>query len=165
MTRVPTGNSLKGKHYLAIARLVKGEKATLIARDLGIDANTIYTWQKWPLFQQRQAEYAESLVRQELDRGVEDATVLLHEQAIPIVAWMQRVILGETKLEDPKRWRMALDFLHHAGILDRQRALEAGNAAASGVNISFDQRQQSLNAGNQEIQRQLDRFNPPQSSS
>ena len=80
MGRVPKNTTLTGKHMVAIAKLGQGMKPADIARDMGFDVGTIYSWQKWPLFQERLASYVESIAKTELDRGLEDASVLLKEQ-------------------------------------------------------------------------------------
>lgn len=161
MGRKIVGTSLQAKHHLAIVKLVKGEKPTDVARDMGIDPGTIYNWQKWPAFQERARQYAESLANEALDRGLEDANVALHDSVRPIVQWMRDVVLGITECKDPKRWRMALDFLHHAGVIDKQQVAKAeANPALFSLNLD-QRRQQVLAVGNQDLEDRLKNFRNP----
>lgn len=165
MSRKIVGTTLTGKHHMAITRLAKGKSATDVAKELHVDVSTIYSWQKWPLFQERLAQYIDSIAKQELDRGIEDAQVVLSESMAEIVMWMTGVVTGKIELKDPKRWRMALDLLHHAGILDKQALAKSEMPIPSTtiqVNQTNDQRRQAvLASGNQDIQDQLARFRPP----
>lgn len=158
--RSPKGIKLTGKHMIAISKLGRGEKPGQVAVDLGVDINTIYAWQRWPVFEARLAEYIDSVARQELDRGIEDGIVLLRDQTSAIILWMTDVVLGKTSLSDKARWKQALDLLHHAGIIDQQAALRAqANPQTLNIgNLTQDRRQQLLVQGDQEI---LQRFQPP----
>lgn len=163
MGRQLRGTTLTGKHIVAIAKLGRGMRPTEVAKEMGVDRGTINMWQKWPVFQERLAQYVDSLAKTELDRGLEDANFLLKEQLSSVILWMTDVVLGRTELKDPKRWRMALDLLHHAGLIDQQAVVKA-SAAPQTLNIGSlnqDRRQQLLAVGNEDIQKRLERFAPP----
>ena len=160
MGRIPKNTTLTGKHMVAIAKLGRGEKPVQIAKDMGMDVGTIYAWQKWPVFQERLTKYVDSVGRQELDRGAEDGLIELKEQVSSIVLWMTDVVLGKIALQDKHRWKMALDLLHHAGVIDQQAALRAQqNPTSLNVgSLTLDRRQQMLAVGNEEL---LSKFSPP----
>jgi len=163
MGRILKRTTLTGKQSLAMMKLVKGISPSSVAQEMGMSVGTIYTWQKSPVFLERQAQYVESLARQEMDRGLQEAEVTLHESSSAIVQWMLNVVLGVTECKDKNRWRMALDFLHHAGIIDQQVLAKNSALEAQGhsINLNLDQRRQSiLAAGNQELQSQLEKFSP-----
>ena len=161
MGRKIVGTTLQAKHHLALVRLVKGDRPQDVARDMGFDVSTIYAWQKWPLFQERAAQYAESMAREALDRGLEDAQVELRQSTTPIINWMRDIVLGVTELKDKNRWRMALDFLHHAGILDQQSVAKAASNPAALMNFNLDQRKQTLAVGNADLEEKLKNFRSP----
>ncbi len=166
MGRTPVGTRLNGKHMMAIAMLAKGQSVKDVAVVMRVTPDTIYTWQKWDAFQDAQNAYISSVAREELDRGVQEANLTLHEYAQAIVNWMAGVVVGaiELKAQDKQRWKMALDFLHHAGILDKQAILKAEMPGPNqtNVNLSLDQRRQSvLASGNADIAAQLEKFRPP----
>lgn len=168
MGRVTKRQHLHAKQQLALVSLVKGRPVKDVARDLSITPDTIYAWRKSEAWQTMERDYISSLAREELDRGLQDAQIDLNQSAGAIVKWMTGVVLGEIELkpQDQKRWRMALDLLHHAGILDKQAALRAEQIASNhpqtNVSLTLDQRrQQMLAPGNAELARQLENFRPP----
>lgn len=167
MGRSLKSTRLKGKHHVAMALLAKGRSPKDVAAQMGVVVDTIYQWQKWPEFQEAQNDYIISLAREELDRGLQDAIVDMHESTRSVVRWMTAVVIGEIELRpsDSKRWKMALDFLHHAGILDKQQVLSlesGGRDRPPSLNLTLDQRKQSvLQTGNQEILGLLEKFKDP----
>lgn len=166
MGRAPASTRLTGKHMMALALLSKGQTPKEVAQTMRVTVDTIYIWQKWETFQDAQQKYIASIAREELDRGIAEATVTLHDNSSAIVHWMTDVVLGtiELKPQDHRRWKMALEFLHHAGIVDRQAMLNAQPPSPNqtNVNLNLDQRrQQILSTGNQELQAQLEKFRPP----
>ena len=166
MGRIPKGTTLTGKHLMAMTMLAKGIHAKDVAKSMGVTVDSIYVWQKWPQFIEAQTRYVASVAREELDRGLADATINLHEHSQEIVNWMAGVVLGsiELKQQDQRRWKMALEFLHHAGIIDKQAMLNAQAPAQNqtNVNLNLDQRRQAVLAtGNAELSQQLEKFRPP----
>ena len=166
MARVPKKTKMTGKHLMAATMLAKGASVKEVSQSMRVTADAIYSWQRWPVFQEAQQSYIASVARAELDRGLEDAQVSLHESSGEIVKWMVAVVLGEIELkpQDKQRWRMALDMLHHAGIIDKQAALktEQPSPANFTLNQTLAQRRQSILAsGNADLAAQLERFVKP----
>lgn len=164
MGRVPVSTRLTGKHLMAMTMLAKGISVKEVAKQMRVTPDSIYTWQKWPQFQEAMMNYVASVARERLDRGLEEANVTLHDHLSEIVNWMANVVLGtiELKEKDQKRWKMALDMLHHAGIIDKQAVAKSEPPQAANVNFTLDQRRQAILAsGNAGLQAQLERFNKP----